>query len=146
MTFPTHLLAGLVLGKVTGNYPLSIGISVGVDIDHLYSYAKNGVLVSPKKFFKTVFDRNDPYGDQRNILHNVLIFLFITAVTFILNIQIGLIVFLAYLGHLILDALDKSDYFPFFPNKKVNIKGFIDYFSKKEFFIMIFLGAVFLLI
>lgn len=146
MTFPTHLLAGLVIGKLTGNYGLSIVGATCVDIDHIYTYAKNGVLLNPKKFFTTVFDREDPYGDQRNILHNVLVFLLISVVTFIINHQIGLVLFLAYLSHLILDALDKSDYFPFFPSKKVNIRGFIDYFSKEEFLIMIFLGVVFLLV
>ncbi len=146
MTLPTHILAGLVIGKLTGNYSLSVAGSILIDVDHVFSYVKNGVLFKPKKFLQTVFNKDDPYGDQRFLLHNVLVFLLISGVVFLINHQIGFVFGLAYLSHLILDALDNSDYFPFFPNKKMNIRGPIKYFSKQEFFVMIFLGVVFLLI
>ena len=146
MTFPTHLMAGLVIGKLTGNYSLSIAVAVGVDIDHVFSYAKNGILLKPKKFLQTVFNRDDPYGDQRFFLHNVLVFILISGIVFFINPQIGFIFSLAYLSHIILDALDNSDYFPFFPNKKINIRGPIEYASWKELPIVCFLIITFLLI
>ena len=91
MTFPTHLMAGLILGKITGNYPLSVGIAVGVDIDHVFSYAKNGILLKPRKFIETF-------------------------------------------------------YFPFFPYKKINLRGPVKYFSKQEFLFLFLLIIVFFLI
>lgn len=146
MTFPTHLLAGLVIGKLTGNYPLSIAVAVGVDVDHFFSYAKNGTLSSVRKFIKASLAKDDPYGDQKNILHNVFIFALISFVVYIFNHKIGLIFSLAYLSNLMLDALDNSDYFPFFPNKKINIRGPIEYASWKELLIVLFLIATFLLV
>ena len=146
MTFPTHLMAGLVLGKITGNYPLSVGVAVGIDVDHIFSYAKNGVLLKPKKFLDTVFNKEDPYGDQRFILHNVLIFILFSVMVSIFNPTVGIVFSLAYLSHIILDALDGSDYFPFFPNKKINIRGPVKYFSRQEFIILASLIMVFFLI
>ena len=146
MTLPTHIMAGMVIGKLTGNYSLSIGMAIAPDIDHLFSYAKSGVLFKPVEFFKTVFAREDPYGDQRYILHNILVFVIISVVVFLINSDVGLIFSLAYFSHIILDALDGSDYFPFFPNKKVNIRGPVNYFSKQEFFILLLLILVYFLI
>ena len=146
MTFPTHLMAGLVLGKLTGNYPLSIGVAIGIDVDHLFSYAKNGILLKPRKFLRTISDKNDPYGDQRYILHNVLVFVLISGIVFIIDNKIGFVLCLAYFSHLILDALDGSDYFPFFPNKKINLKGPVEYFSKAEFLLIILLVITFFLL
>ena len=146
MTTPTHIMAGLVIGKLTGNYPLSIAVAVGVDADHFFSYAKNGTLTSVKKFIKTSLAKDDPYGDQKNILHNVFVFVLISGVIFLINHQIGFIFSLAYLSNLVLDALDNSDYFPFYPSRRVNIRGPIEYASWKEFLIVCFLVVTFLLI
>jgi membrane-bound metal-dependent hydrolase YbcI (DUF457 family) len=146
MTFPTHLMAGLVIGKLTGNYSLSIAGSLFLDIDHAFSYAKNGILLKPKQLWKAVTDREDPYGDQRYFLHNFFVFLIITTIVLLLDLRIGLIFGIAYLGHLILDALDNSDYFPFFPNKKFNVRGPIRYFSIEESLVFFLLVIIFFLI
>jgi membrane-bound metal-dependent hydrolase YbcI (DUF457 family) len=146
MTLPTHLMAGLILGKITGNYPLSIGIGVGIDVDHVFSYFKNGILLKPKKFLKTIFNKDDPYGDQRFILHNVLVFILLSMIVLMFNRTIGVVFALAYFSHIFLDALDSSDYFPFFPNKKLNLHGPIKYFSKQEFTVFLLLIVVFFLL
>ncbi|MDP2788529.1 MAG: metal-dependent hydrolase [bacterium] len=146
MTLPTHLMTGLILGKLTGNYSLSVAGALLVDIDHLLSYAKNGLLLKPKEFFKTVFAQDDQYGDQRYFLHNVFVFILISGIVYIIDNKIGFILGIAYFSHLILDALDNSDYFPFFPNKKINIRGPIGYFSKQEFFIILLLVIIFYLV
>ena len=146
MTLPTHLMAGLVLGKITGNYSLSLAGAVLVDADHIFSYTKAKILFRPKELWRTLTDKNDPYGDQRYFLHNFFVFILITGTSAFINLQTGLIVGLAYLSHLILDALDDADYFPFFPNKKINLRGPIGYFSKSEFVFALFLLLIYALI
>jgi membrane-bound metal-dependent hydrolase YbcI (DUF457 family) len=144
MTLPTHILLGGVIAKLTGNPVLAISVSVLIDIDHVISYVKSGVIFSPKKFWKTVTDKNDPYGDQRGYLHNVFIAVVICALFWVLIPSVGLTFALAYLGHLTLDALDKSDYWPLYPSKKINIKGFVGYYSKKELFVILLLLLILL--
>lgn len=74
MTLPTHFLLGMILGKVTGNYPIAIAASVIIDLDHLQSYISHGIILKPKKLWKTLTDQNDPWGDQRGVLHNIAFF------------------------------------------------------------------------
>lgn len=142
MTIPSHVLLGVVIGKVTGDYKTAILVSALVDIDHLVSYIKSGVIFSPRKFWKTISDKNDPYGDQRGYLHNILIATLSSGLTFLISIPFGITFSLAYLGHLVLDSLDKSDYWPFYPNKQVNLQGFIDYFSWQELLFDLFLVGI----
>lgn len=129
---PTHILLGAIIGKVTGDPVAAIAVSVLVDVDHLYSYAKHKVLFTFKKFWKVVTDQSDPYGDQRGYLHNIIIAAVISALSFFVSKKFGIVFSSAYFGHLLLDMLDTSDYFIFYPSTTVNVKGFIDYYSKGE--------------
>ena len=81
----THIIAGLLVGKLTGNYTFALLGSVLIDMDHLFSYIKHGVLFSPRKFWRTITSREDLWGDQRGILHNFLAFILISAVLFLLG-------------------------------------------------------------
>ncbi len=146
MTFPSHILLGIILGKLTGNMTLSIIISVSVDIDHLVSYFKNGILLKPKKFWEAAVSRLDAYGDQRGYLHNIFIAAAICGLTFLISTPIGITVTIAYFGHLLLDSLDKSDYWPLYPSKRFDIKGFVDYYSIHELLFDIFLGVIIVLL
>ncbi|MBI5733582.1 MAG: metal-dependent hydrolase [Candidatus Kerfeldbacteria bacterium] len=140
MLLPTHLLGGLIIGKIMGDYPAALAGALLVDLDHLVSYFKSGVWFNFKKFTKAITNRNDPWGDQRNVLHNVILGLVISASVAVFDYKFGIVFALGYLSHLVLDALDNSDYFPFFPNKKVNLKGPIKYFSIAE--VMVMLGLL----
>ncbi len=146
MTLSTHIIAGLIVGKVTGNYSLAIASSVLVDIDHLQSYIKSRVILKPKLFWKTITDQSDPYGNQRGYLHNLLIFIFISAVLYIIFKNSVIPLILGWGGHLLLDALDGSDYWPFYPYKKINLKGPIMYASRYEIIFSIFLLSVYFFI
>jgi membrane-bound metal-dependent hydrolase YbcI (DUF457 family) len=146
MTLPTHLIAGLIVGKLTGNYSASIAGAVLVDLDHGFSYAKSNLLFDLKKLLKTVLDERDPYGDQRYIFHNILSPLLVAVVIYFFSPGVALAFFLAHLSHLLLDALDNADFFPLFPSKKINIKGPIGYFSKQEFAFAVFLLFLFILL
>jgi membrane-bound metal-dependent hydrolase YbcI (DUF457 family) len=143
VTIPTHLIAGLLIGKLTGNYPLAIASSALVDVDHLQSYIKSGVILKPKLFWKTITDQADPYGNQRGYLHNTFVFFIISSLLY-LFFSVAIVPFiLGWLGHLILDALDNSDYWPLYPNKRVNLKGPILYATYQELLFAIFLLSLY---
>ncbi len=40
----THFIAGLLIGKLTGNYTFALVGAVLIDVDHLFSYVKHRVL------------------------------------------------------------------------------------------------------
>lgn len=146
MTLPSHIIAGLIIGKLTGNYPLAIASSTLIDVDHLQSYIKSGVILKPKLFWKTITDQADPYGDQRGYLHNLAIFFFTSAILFIAFSYAILPLILGWFGHLLLDMLDNSDYWPFYPKKWLNLKGPIIYASFQEVIFAIFLIVIYFLI
>jgi archaellum biogenesis protein FlaJ (TadC family) len=126
------MLAGLIIGKITGNYPIAIIVSLAIDLDHIISFYRHGVLFNFKKLLKEALDEKDPWGDQRNILHNVFVFIIISFLVIILNSKIALVFSLAYLTHLFLDAINGSPLYPLYPSKKFATKGFIKYNSKQE--------------
>lgn len=132
MTLPTHAVTGLLIGTLLG-YPI-IGLVTGCfpDIDHLYSYVKHGYFKNWKVFYKYAFGKDDVTGDQRNILHNVLIVSLLCLLVFFTLHKFFAVFSLAYISHIILDAVDTSDYFPFYPSKIINIKGFLDFYSYQE--------------
>lgn len=52
MFVPTHIIGGLLIGKITGSYiPALIGATL-IDLDHLIVYTKYGLLSKPKRFLK----------------------------------------------------------------------------------------------
>jgi membrane-bound metal-dependent hydrolase YbcI (DUF457 family) len=132
MTFPTHLVAGLIIGRISGDYPTALAGSLLIDLDHLVSYYKHGILFKPRKLIKAVSSEKDPWGDQRFYLHSIFGFIVLSAIVLAINFKIGVVFFFAYLTHLILDALDSSEYYPLFPNKTLTLKGPIRYNSRTE--------------
>jgi len=146
MFLPTHLVAGLIVGKITGNYNISLLGSVTMDLDHLLAYYRAGILFSFKKFFAATTGQASIGIPQRNFFHNIFFCLAVSAIALIIDFSAGLVLFIAYIFHLFLDSLDDSNYYPFYPNKKINLRGPIKYFSKQEFIFMIFLLLIFFII
>lgn len=144
MTFPTHLLSGFVVGAITGDYSVAVISAVAPDVDHVISYAKHGVFKSARTFWSVITAEADPWNDQRNILHNVFIFIISTTLVFFLFREHIFAFVLGYGVHLILDAFDASDFYPFFPWKGVNIRGPIHYNSKGEYAIAVLLLILFI--
>lgn len=146
MFISAHIAAGLIIGKITHNYPLALAGALLIDIDHLIPYIKHKIIYNPKKFWKTVTNPLDPYGSQRNYLHSFFTWIVISAIaSFLINFNIGLILSISYLSHLILDMLDGSDFYPFYP-LKYNFIGPIKYLSKYEFLFTLFLFVIFLIV
>jgi membrane-bound metal-dependent hydrolase YbcI (DUF457 family) len=144
MFWTTHILLGLIIGHLTGNYPVSIITSVILDIDHLWVFYKNNVLFS-RKFFETITSDVDTLGEQRNILHNVFLFSVASFLLWYYDFKIFVPFFFAYSGHLLLDLLDNSESMFLYP-LRLKTKGFIGYLSKAEAMIMAGLFAVFMMI
>lgn len=146
MTLPTHALAGLIIGKITGDFPTALAGSLVMDLDHTISYFRHGILFKPRKLFRAISTEADPWGDQRNFLHSIFSWVVISSLLLAINFEFGLIFSIAYLFHLVFDALDGADFYPFFPLKKFVIKGFVRYYSKEEIVFDIILIAAFFII
>lgn len=146
MTIPTHIMAGLIIGKVTGNYSLAIASSVIMDFDHLQSYIKSGVIFKPKLFWNIVTSKVDPYGDQRGYLHNFVVFIVLSIILLFAFGDMLTPLILGWFGHLFLDALDNSAYWPFYSYKWININGPILYASYQEFVFAILLLVIYFVI
>lgn len=138
-----HVAAGLIIGKITGDYPTAIIGATAADFDHLIPFVKNKVLFSFKKIWHATTNDGD---SSRNYLHSIFSWALISGVIMLFNLQVGLIFSIAYLSHFILDLLDNTDFWPFYPWKKINIKGFVGYFSKREFLFTVALVLVYLFI
>jgi membrane-bound metal-dependent hydrolase YbcI (DUF457 family) len=132
MFFVAHILLGMIIGKITGNYLLAIIFSVIIDIDHLFVFAKHKILFNFKDFMNTVMDPEDRTGHQRNYLHNVFALVILSFIVFLLFREFWIVFFFSYLGHLFLDMIDKSDFYPLYPFRNWNFKGFVEYGSKEE--------------
>jgi len=143
MFFTAHLAAGLIIGKLTDNYTASLVAAMGPDLDHAISYIRSGVLFRPREFLRTVATTEDPVGDQRNFLHNIGSFVAVTAAAFLFEIQLGWTVGLSYLSHLVLDVLDKADFYPFYPSMRFKLQGPIKYFSREETLVTVLLFLVY---
>ncbi|MFA5359582.1 MAG: metal-dependent hydrolase [Patescibacteria group bacterium] len=143
MFLPTHLVAGMIIGKLTGDYTTSIIGSIFMDLDHLFSYYRAGFLFNFKKLFTMATSRVNIGIPQRNYFHNIFFCLAVSVILMIINFSVGLIFFTAYIFHLILDSLDDSNYYPIYPNKKIRLHGPIKYFSKQEIVIVFVLLLIF---
>lgn len=139
----THLALGLIIGKITGNYQAAILGSLLLDLDHLVPVFKDRAKFSFKKFWKKTKDYKD---NSRNYFHSVFAWLFFSIIICLIDYEFALVFSLAYLGHFLLDALDNSPFYPFYPFKKVNIYGFIPYYSREELFLNIALFFIFIII
>jgi membrane-bound metal-dependent hydrolase YbcI (DUF457 family) len=148
MTLPTHAATGLLIGAIVGHPIIGLVVACAPDVDHLYSYVKHGYLKDWNTFYKNAFGKDDARGDQRNILHNVVVFGILVLLVWFLLPQLFLVFTLAYGSHLLLDAVDTSDYYLLYPWKKINIRGFIDFYSWQEAILLsgILIALIFVLI
>jgi membrane-bound metal-dependent hydrolase YbcI (DUF457 family) len=133
----------MIIGKLTGDYTTSIIGSIFMDLDHLFSYYRAGFLFNFKKLFTMATSRANIGIPQRNYFHNIFFCLAVSLIILLINFKIGLIFFISYILHLILDSLDNSSYYPFYPNKKIRLHGPIKYFSKQEIIIVFVLLLIF---
>jgi membrane-bound metal-dependent hydrolase YbcI (DUF457 family) len=142
MTFLSHILAGLIIGKITDNFTLAIIGSLIVDIDHLISFYRHGILFNIKKLIKETLDETDKWNDQRSFFHNIFVLIIISLIVMFFSLKSGLIILSAFFIHLVLDALNKTYLYPLYPIKKFAITGFIKYNSKQEIIFAAYLAVI----
>ncbi len=146
MTFPTHIIAGLIIGKLTGDYPAALAGSLLMDVDHIVSYYRHGILSKPKEILRASVEEADPWGDQKNFLHSAQSWLVISLVLLVIDLRFGLIFSLAYLVHLILDGLNGS-FYPLYPYRRFSIQEpVIRYLSRREAFLGVVLIVIFFVV
>lgn len=146
MLLPTHLAAGLIIGKLTGDYAIAFIGSTAVDLDHFIAFYRSKVLLKFKKIILATTNQNHIVIDQRNYFHNVFFFLAVSLIVLLIDLRVGLIFGISYLVHLIFDSFDNQNYYPFYPNKKINLHGPINYFSAREVTFAFLLFVIFLLV
>ncbi len=142
MTLPTHLALGGIIGAITGQPILALVASALIDVDHLGVYYHHGVLKDPRLFWKTITQTEDPYSGQRGHLHSVFTLSLIMAFSLLFAPLYAATISFSHLGHLLLDALDSADYWPFYPFQAVNIRGPVGFFSRYEAFVFTVLIAI----
>ena len=146
MLLSTHLAAGLIISKLTGNYNYSLLGSVIMDLDHLIAYYRTGILLKFRKMLIATTGIADIGLPQRNFFHNIFFCLLVSVIVLAINFTAGLAFGAAYILHLILDSLDNSNYYPLYPNLKINLRGPIKYFSKQEFVFTFILLLIYFII
>lgn len=135
MTGPTHLAAWLIIGHFTWDYVTAIACSILVDTDHFIPIIKQWFLFKPKQIWKWLIEAEDTIiTDQRNYFHSVFTLIVFSTIVFLINIPVWIVFAIAYGAHLAIDLFDASNFYPFYPIKSVNIKWYIRYCSKQEFF------------
>lgn len=132
MTHPTHLIAGALVGQITGDYTTSLIISVIVDVDHIPSMLYHRVFRSKKRLFSSLVRVGVPHEARRGFFHNIVAFFTLSILCSKLFPSIAFPFTLSYLVHLVLDMLDNADTYIFYPFSKLNIKGPIKFFSLRE--------------
>jgi membrane-bound metal-dependent hydrolase YbcI (DUF457 family) len=145
MFITAHILAGLLIGKLTGHYALALASAVLIDVDHLGPYARHRVLWRPKSLWSAATDPEDPYKDQRTILHSFITWTLVSTIVLLIDQHIATVVSLGWLSHLILDVLDGSDFSPLYPFG-TSVRGPIGYLSRGEFAFTALVLAVYLMI
>lgn len=146
MTHNSHIVVGLLISATTGEPISALTGAFLPDIDHLPYFYQQSLLTKPRALIATMLSGHDPGGDQRGFLHNLGI-VTLPLFLFIVSAQPQLRAFaIAFTSHLILDMLDASDYYPFYPNKKIKLNGPIPYNSIYEVIFSIGITALFFLI
>jgi membrane-bound metal-dependent hydrolase YbcI (DUF457 family) len=136
-------MLGLIVGKVTGSYEIAVGTSVLLDLDHILPLARHGLLKNFKTFWNSVTNPEDPYEDQRGVLHTFLAVFLTTVVSyFLFGAFVSMVLGISHLGHIVFDLLSDSYSWPFRPFSNLKTRGFVPYYSKYEvLFFLILLGV-----
>jgi len=125
-----HLLLGILLGKIFGNYLFFIIGSVFPDIDHLYILIKNKVPI--KKVIDSIkFEEKYKLRYKTALFHSLLGLSIFSSIILLINWKGTLIFATAYFLHLLIDWLDIDEKYYLYPFK-IKFKGILPIWSKAE--------------
>jgi len=126
-----HLLLGIILGELYGNYFFFILGSVFADLDHLYVIFKHRLFNIRKMIESIRYEHKYRINYKTPLFHSLFgAVIFSTAVFFIA--PYGAIPFLiGYLLHLLLDLIDIDEKYLLYP-LRIKFKGFLPIWSIVE--------------
>ena len=137
MFVTAHIAAGLLIGKLTGNYVAALLGMLLLDLDHFYAFIKENVFTSWKRLKKVILFEEYVKGD-RTPLHSFTLWLPISLVFVLIDKNFGVPFAIGYLAHLCMDMVDNSDFYAFWP-WEYSFKGPIRYLGWRELTITLLL-------
>ena len=126
-----HLLIGIILGKVFGNYFFFILGSIFPDIDHLYVIIKNKFFSLRKIINSMKFESKFKIRYKTKFVHSLLGLGVFSLIVYFLDNKGVLYFFIAYLLHLLIDWIDIDEKYYLYPFN-VKFKGILPIWSKFE--------------
>ena len=126
-----HLIVGIILGKIFGNYTLFIIGSMFPDLDHIYIILKNKLL-SIKMIIETLrFEDKFGIKYKTPFFHSVFGLILFSLAAYLLNNEFIVPFGVSYLLHLLIDWLDIDEKYYLYP-LKIKFKGFLPIGSRAE--------------
>jgi membrane-bound metal-dependent hydrolase YbcI (DUF457 family) len=144
MLFITHLITGVILGAISGNYLWVILGSMLVDIDHVYVFLRHRIY-NPLHMVRLGCDSRDVIKGQRTVAHSLLGWAIVSGAIYLFDATVGFYFGVGYLAHLLLDAFDKAELQLFYP-LSWHIRGPINYNSRSEHVLLAVLVVLILLL
>ncbi len=127
-----HLIIGIFLGMLFGNYQFFIIGAIFADIDHIYIYFIKARLFKWKKFIDALkYEKKYGIRSKTPFVHSILGMIVFSAIVFLFSKEGALAFFIGYLSHLVLDAIDTDEMQIFYP-LKFTFHGFLPVWSNAE--------------
>ena len=133
-----HLLIGIVLGELYGNYFLFILGSILPDIDHIFIIIKNKIYTLEKIIDSIKYEEKYNLNYKTALFHSLLGLIIFSSVIYIIVGDKAIYFSAAYLLHLLIDWPDIDVKYFLYP-LKTKFKGFLPIWSKPELILTIIL-------
>lgn len=139
-----HLLIGVILGQIYGNYLFFIFGSIFPDLDHIYILIKN--KISLRKLIDSIkFEKKYKIRYKTALFHSILGLILFSLIIFLFNKQGAIYFGVAYLLHLLIDWIDIDEKYYLYP-LRIKFKGFLPIWSRIEQVITLILMILIILI
>lgn len=125
-----HLLLGILLGKIFGNYLFFIVGSIFPDFDHLYILVRKKIPM--KEIIDSIrFEKKYNLRYKTLLFHSLLGLMLFSGILYVFNQKGALIFAMAYFLHLLIDWADIDEKYYLYP-VKIKFKGFLPIWSRVE--------------
>jgi len=136
-----HLLLGIILGNIFGNYFFFLLGSIFPDIDHIYIILKNR-LWNLKKIKQTIkYEKQFGLKYKTPLLHSLLGLMIFSSVIYLFNSNGTIYFSTAYFLHLLIDWIDIDEKYLLYP-LKIKFRGFLPIWSRLEKILTIILMII----
>ncbi|MFH1918224.1 MAG: metal-dependent hydrolase [Nanoarchaeota archaeon] len=126
-----HLLIGIILGKLYGNYFLFILGSIFPDIDHFYIIFKNKIYTLEKIIDSIKYEEKYNLNYKTSLFHSLIGLVIFSLIIYLIVGNKAIYFSVAYLLHLLIDWSDTDTKYFLYP-LKIKFKGFLSIWSKPE--------------